>query len=111
MKPTKSGVMRIFNVTCLEDFFVDEKTDLSEVLTMADRQIIMKHAVDSIRASENEKYIPGYETVQLYHGQSIIEACLEEGLIETIYSLRNTVEYTFYFYIRIANETAFYFHL
>lgn len=93
MKPTKSGVVRNFNISCLEDFFIDDKTAIHNVLTMADRQIIIKHALDSIKATEFEKYIPGYETVSLYHGQSIITACLEEGLIESVYSLRDTVEF------------------
>lgn len=92
MKPTKSGVMRTFNISCLEDFFVDDKMAINNVLTMADRQIIIKHALDSIKATEFEKYIPGYETILLYHGQSIIAACQEEGLIESVYSLRDTVE-------------------
>lgn len=85
--------MRNFNISCLEDFFVKDKMSLSTVLTMADRQMIIKHVLDGIKASEFEKHIPGYETLSLYHGQSIIAACIEEGLIETVYSLRDRVEF------------------
>lgn len=85
--------MRNFNISCLEEFFIDEKMAIKNVLTMADRQIIMKHIVDSIKATEFEKHIPGYEILTLYHGQSIIAACSEVGLIETMYSLRETVEF------------------
>lgn len=84
--------MKNFNISCLDDFFLDESMEIDNILTMADKQIIIKHAVDSIRANEYEKHLPGNESVQLYHGQSIIAACLEEGLVVNIYSLRDTVK-------------------
>lgn len=103
MKPTKGGVMKNFNISCLDDFFLDESMEIDNILTMADKQIIIKHAVDSIRANEYEKHLPGNESVPLYHGQSIIAACLEEGLVVNIYSLRDTVksmlELIRYFYL------------
>lgn len=91
MKPTRSGVMKTFNISCLDDFFVDDNMAIDNVLTLADRQIIIKHALDSIRASPIEKHVPGYEHMTLYHGQSLIDALQMEGLIENIYSLRDTV--------------------
>lgn len=92
MKKTKSGVMKNFNVSCLDDFFLDDNMDIDNVLTAADRQIIIKHALDSIRASENERHLPGNEQeVSFYQGQSVIAACLEEGVIECVYALQNKV--------------------
>lgn len=91
MKPTRSGVMKNFNVSCLDDFFVDDNMAIDNVLTLADRQIIIKHALDSIRANPSEKHVPGYEHMTLYHGQPLVDALQMEGLIENIYSLRDTV--------------------
>lgn len=91
MKMTKSGVMKNFNVSCLDDFFLDESMDIDNVLTAADRQIIVKYALDSIRAVESERHLPGMEQVAFYQGQSVIAACLEEGVIECVYALQNTV--------------------
>lgn len=93
MKKTKSGVMKNFNISCLDDFFLDGNTDVDNVLTAADRQLIIKHALDSIKANEYEKHLPGMENVQFYHGQSIIAACMEEGVIECVYALQNNVSF------------------
>lgn len=92
MKETRSGVMKNFNISCLDDFFVNDSMAIDNVLTLADRQMIIKHAVDNIKATEIEKFIPGYEHILLYQGQSLISACMEEGLIVNIFSLRDTVE-------------------
>lgn len=95
MKPTRSGIMKHFNISCLDDFFLNESMDIDGLLTLADKQMIIKYAVDSIRASEHERHLPGFEIVSFYHGQSIISACLEEGIILNIYSLRDTVKFAF----------------
>lgn len=92
MKQTHSGIMKSFNISCLDEFFLTETMDIDNILTRADKQIIIKHAVDCIRANEYERYLPGYKNHQLFHGQSLIAACYEEGLIVNIYSLRDTVE-------------------
>lgn len=85
--------MKNFNMACLDDFFIDDKMAIDNVLTSGERQMIIKHAVDGIKANEFEKHIHGYEHIPLYHGQSIIAACLEEDLISNIYTLRDTVEF------------------
>lgn len=41
---------------------------IDDVLTSADRQMIIKHAIDNIKAIEFEKFIPGYENLTLYMG-------------------------------------------
>lgn len=93
MKPTRSGVMKNFNISCLDDFFINDAMAIDNVLTVADRQMMIKYAVDGIKATEFEKCIPGYEHILLYHGQSLINACAEEGLIVNIFSLRDSVEF------------------
>lgn len=89
MKRTKSGVMKNFNVSSMDDFFLDDSMDIDDVLTQADRQIIVKHALDSIKAGECERHLPGMEHVQFYHGESIVTACLEAGVIECVYALQD----------------------
>lgn len=63
MKKTKSGVMKNFNISCLDDFFLDGNMDVENILTAADKQIIVKHALDNIKASEHERFLPGSEHV------------------------------------------------
>lgn len=92
MKPTRGGVMKNFNISCLDDFFIDDSMAIDNVLTVAERQMMIKHAIDNIKATEIERFIPGYENIPLYHGQSLINACMEEGLIVNMFSLRDTVE-------------------
>lgn len=65
MKKTKSGVMKNFNISCLDDFFLDGNMDVENILTSADKQIIVRHALESIKASENEKSLPGSEHVNV----------------------------------------------
>lgn len=42
MKPTRSGVMKNFNISCLDDFFINDAMAIDNVLTVADRQMIIK---------------------------------------------------------------------
>lgn len=90
MKKTKSGVMKNFNISCLDDFFLDGNMDVDNLLTAGDRQIIIKHALDSIKATEHETRLPGTE-VTFYHGESIINACLNANIIECVYALQDKV--------------------
>lgn len=69
---------------------------IDNVLTLADRQMLIKHAIDNLKANEIERFIPGYEHLLLYHGQSLINACVEEGFIVNMYSLRDTVGFCLY---------------
>ncbi|XP_049531072.1 anoctamin-10 isoform X1 [Anopheles darlingi] len=88
MKRTKTGIIRNFNVACLDEFFYDAGMSLEDILTPADRQIIIKHALESIRAADDEHLIPGTKII-LYHGQSIIQAAQSAELITSLYSLHD----------------------
>ncbi|XP_041778401.1 anoctamin-10 isoform X2 [Anopheles merus] len=88
MKRTKSGIIRNFNVACLDEFFYDESMALEDILTPADRQIIVKHALETIKAADDEHRIPGTKII-LYHGQSIIQAAQSAELITNLYSLHD----------------------
>lgn len=41
--------------------------DVENILTAADKQIIVKHALDSIKANEHERSLPGSEHVSFIH--------------------------------------------
>ncbi|XP_053697740.1 anoctamin-10 isoform X2 [Sabethes cyaneus] len=88
MKETKSGIIRNFNVACLDDFFYNDSMAVEDILTSADRQIIIKYALENIRASEQEHHIPGTK-IQLHHGQSIIQAAQQAKIIINLYSLHD----------------------
>lgn len=63
-----------------------------DILTPADRQVIIKYALDNIRANENEKHFRGKDdNISLYHGESIIQAAIEADLIVNLYSLHDKV--------------------
>lgn len=56
--------MKNFNISCLDDFFLDGNMDVENILTAADKQIIVKHVLDNIKANEHEKSLPGSEHVK-----------------------------------------------
>lgn len=81
-----NGVMREFTVENLEDF-LPEGTHVDDLFTVADRQTIVRHELENIRALPEDNHIPGYPENPLYKGQSIIEVCKESNIITKIYPL------------------------
>lgn len=59
---------------------VDNMT-IEDILTPADKQVVIKYALDNIKAGADERHIPGHTAVALYHGQSIFHAAISEELI------------------------------
>lgn len=60
----------------LRDFTMADKLKFSsesDLLSTAEKQYLVRHELENIRASENEKSVPGYPKIQLYEGQSICE--------------------------------------
>ncbi len=55
--------MKNFNISCLDDFFLDGNMDVENILTPADKQFCVKHSLDNIKANEHEKCLPGSEHV------------------------------------------------
>lgn len=49
-------------------FIID---DLDSFLTMAEKQKIILHEMEAVRATDEDPHIPGYETIKLYPGKSI----------------------------------------
>jgi hypothetical protein len=64
---------------------------MDDILSSADCQILVKYALDSIKAQENEKFIPGCVSAALYHGESIIHATINANIIKNMYTLHDKV--------------------
>jgi anoctamin-10 len=62
---------------------------IEDILTPADKQVVIKYALDNIKAVADERHIPGYTASLLYHGQSIIHAAIAEELIVNMFSLHD----------------------
>lgn len=62
---------------------------VDDILTPADKQVVIKYALENIKTSSDERHIPGYNSISLYHGQSIIHAALSEELIVNMFSLHD----------------------
>lgn len=88
MKGDKNGVSREFTVNSLEDFLPDGM-HVDDFLTTAEKQKIIKHELENIRALPEEGCILGFPQYTLYEGQSILHVCLAKHLIKTIYPLHD----------------------
>ncbi|KAF5303166.1 hypothetical protein FQA39_LY10079 [Lamprigera yunnana] len=88
IKCDKSGQQREFTVSNLEDFLPDGM-HIDDLLTTAEKQKIIKHELDNIRALPEDKFIPEYKNYALYEGQSILHLCLSNNLIKSIFPLHD----------------------
>lgn len=88
MKEDKSGMMREFTVGQLEDF-LPEGMHVDDLLTLAEKQTIVRHELENIRALSEDVHIPGYPTYTLYEGQSIFQVCLKYKIITRVYPLHD----------------------
>lgn len=63
---------------------------IEDILTPADKQFVVRFALENMKTLADERYIPGYHShIPLYHGQSIIHAALSEELIVNMFSLHD----------------------
>uniref|UniRef100_T1HEM8 Anoctamin n=1 Tax=Rhodnius prolixus TaxID=13249 RepID=T1HEM8_RHOPR len=85
-KRDKNGILREFTVDEIDEFINNER---DELLTTADRQVLVKHELENIRALSHEMCILGHMECPLYEGQSIMSACLHYGIVKQIYPLHD----------------------
>ncbi|KRT81314.1 hypothetical protein AMK59_4973, partial [Oryctes borbonicus] len=85
-KMDKNGQMREFTVEQLEDF-LPEGMSVEDLLTNSERQTIVRHELENIRALAEDDHIPGFPSYTLYEGQSIIHVCQDCNIITKIYPL------------------------
>lgn len=62
---------------------------MDDILTPAEKQYVIKYALENIKAQADERQLPGYAAVSLYHGQSVIHAALSEELIVNMFTLHH----------------------
>nr|CAD7256531.1 unnamed protein product [Timema shepardi] len=87
-KKDSQGLVREFTVSQLEDFLLDGM-HVQDLITTADKQYIVRHELENIRALEEDIHVPGYPTLTLYEGQSIVQVCLHWELLDSIYPLHD----------------------
>ena len=68
-KRDKHGVLREFTMHELEDFI--NPADKSELLSSSEKQTLVRHELENIRALSHEICVLGYPEYPLYEGQSI----------------------------------------
>ncbi|KAJ8961004.1 hypothetical protein NQ318_020308 [Aromia moschata] len=88
IKEDRSGKMREFSVAQMEDFLPDDM-HVDDLLTMAERQSIVMHELENVRALAEDDHIPGYPTCNLYEGQSIFQVCQEYGIVTKLFPLHD----------------------
>jgi len=69
-KRDKNGLIREFTVSQLDDFLEDGMY-VDDLLTTAERQYIVRHELENIRAQKEDDQVPDYPAFRLYEGQSI----------------------------------------
>lgn len=74
MKEDSAGQMREFTVKQLDDF-LPRGMNVEDLFTVADRQTIVRHELENIRALPEDNHVPGFPTVNLYEGQSVFSVC------------------------------------
>lgn len=51
--------------------YYTDTEDLDNFLTLAEKQRIVKHEIEIIRALETDEHIAGYPKIKLYKGEAI----------------------------------------
>ncbi|XP_069698153.1 anoctamin-10 isoform X2 [Periplaneta americana] len=87
-KRDRCGLIREFTVSQLDDF-LEDGMHVDDLLTTAERQYIVRHELENIRALSEDNQVPGYPQFSLYEGQSIVQVCLHWGLLERMYPLHD----------------------
>lgn len=64
-KRDKKGALKDFTITDIKDV---------DLLTTAEKQNLVRHELENIRALLHEKCVPGYPEIHLYEGQSICKS-------------------------------------
>ncbi|XP_034616752.1 anoctamin-10 isoform X1 [Trachemys scripta elegans] len=90
VKECNDNSMRTFTYSS-RNTFKDFAEDNHDFLTMAERQYIIKHELENLRAKD-ERMIPGYPQAKLYPGKSIMRRLMTSGILHQIFPLHDTEE-------------------
>lgn len=87
-KRDRKGSIRDFTVNEVNEF-LDSNAGSIDILSTAEKQSLVRHELENIRALENEFTLPGYSSIHLYEGQSIRKFFLKSyelnKLFETVF--------------------------
>lgn len=89
-KPHKDGSLHEISLDDLDQF--KDHEDLDEFLSLADRQRIVFHELQIIKATEADHNVPGMRSIKLYANEAIIPKCLNEELILNVFPLHDESE-------------------
>lgn len=89
VKTDRNGQSREFSVNQLEEFLPDGM-HVDDLFSTYEKQSIVRHELDNIRALPEDDHIPGYPDYPLYEGQSIIQACIQNELIQKMFPLHES---------------------
>ena len=89
-KKDRDGFLRDFTCAELDEFLGEGGVD--GLLTMCEKQRIVLHELEHIRARSAEHRLPGYPGVQLYPGQSVTRLLLQEGIIAQLFPVHDSAE-------------------
>ncbi|XP_071174438.1 anoctamin-10-like isoform X2 [Mytilus edulis] len=81
------GNYREFSIHDAHNFLGSE--DLDSFLTMAEKQKIILHEIEAVRATEEDPHIPGYENIKLYPGKSIIKKYQSRNILTTVFPIHD----------------------
>ncbi|XP_041375586.1 anoctamin-10-like isoform X2 [Gigantopelta aegis] len=84
-KPHTAGDLREFTISDLENF--KGSGEMSTFFTTAEKQKIILKELNSIRASEFDLHIPGYENYKLYPGKRIVKEYLRREVAVRLFPL------------------------
>ncbi|XP_043241381.1 anoctamin-10-like isoform X3 [Amphibalanus amphitrite] len=89
-KKDRDGYLRDFTCAELDEFLGEGGVD--GLLTMCEKQRIVLHELEHIRARSAEHQLPGYPSIQLFPGQSVTRLLLQEGIIAQLFPVHDTAE-------------------
>uniref|UniRef100_A0A452EAX3 Anoctamin n=1 Tax=Capra hircus TaxID=9925 RepID=A0A452EAX3_CAPHI len=87
VKECSDNTMRAFTYGTRHNF-KDFDDDNDDFLSMAERQFIIKHELENLRARD-EKMIPGYPQAKLYPGKSLLRRLLTSGIVVQVFPLHD----------------------
>lgn len=90
-KKDHEGYLRELTLRDIEPFLYDGIT-MESLLSMAEKQRIVLHELQNIRAQTEDHVLPGYPQIQLYNGQPIFVLCQVEEIITQAFPLHDTEE-------------------
>lgn len=88
-----TGLSKIYKDNHYREFSIEDMAnfkgieDVDSFLTTAEKQKLILHEMEAVRASDEEDHIPGYDKIKLWTGKSILKKYLSRDIITKMYPL------------------------